>query len=117
MGIYIMNKINPIYILLISFSLFLYSFYSLQISKENVKQAQIENKNYIKLANEYQALQKAWDNGKNVDKKIKNILNRLNIKDTKIQTDEKAILYPNHINSNNRAQSLYPGFCFTDTGL
>jgi hypothetical protein len=86
-----MNKIHPFYILILSFALFLYSLYRLQISKNNLYQTQIENKNYTKIANKYQALQKAWGDGTNINKKIKNILQALSLKNTKFKTSKNSL--------------------------
>jgi len=67
-----MIRINLLYILLVSFVIFIIAFSSLDNSKIELKQQTAELNKIIVLANQYNYLQKTWSQ-KRILKKIKNL--------------------------------------------
>ena len=90
-----MSKINPIYIFIISLCLFLYSVFELNIANDKLIDIKEQNKQYIKVANKYNALQKAWGNNakrkKTLEKRIEKFLRISNINNVNIIKSGKTI--------------------------
>ena len=86
-----MNKFNPLYILLFSIILFLYSAININLQNTTLLQVQEENKQYLKIATKYNSLQNAWGKNNNTKKKIEYILKLSNIKNAHITIKDKII--------------------------
>ncbi len=91
MVILLVNKINPLYILIVTICLFLYSIIELNLSNDNLLQIKEENKNFIKIATKYNTLQKAWGINNNIQKRCENFLKLSGIRDAHITTNTKII--------------------------
>jgi len=86
-----MNKFNPLYLLLFSLILFIYSIINLNNLTTKLENTKISNKQYIKNGQKYNALQKAWGKKNNAKKKINGILKLANINNANIITNNRTI--------------------------
>jgi len=86
-----MSKFNPLYILLFSFCLFIYSMIVLNKTTTKLTQARLLNKQYIQNGQQYCVLQKAWGKQNNTKDKLDKILQSSNIKNAHIITNDKTI--------------------------
>ncbi len=86
-----MNKFNPLFLLLLSITLLLYSALDLKSANENLSQIDEENKQFVKIATKYNSLQQAWGKGKDIKKRCEKILKLSNIKNAKIIKKGKSI--------------------------
>lgn len=95
-----MNKINFLYVLLFFALLFIYSIINLQVSNKNLAQMQVQNKQYLEIAEYYKSLRFAWG-GKNkrVKRQIEHILSLSKIQNASITTNAK-VMKVKIINSN-----------------
>jgi hypothetical protein len=85
-----MNKINPLYILLFSIVLFIFSIINLNTANDGLSKIKEQSKEYLQIANKYNALQNAWGQNK-PKKKIEKILQLSNIQNANIITNNKSI--------------------------
>jgi len=79
-----MNKINPLYILALCFLLAIYSIINLKISNKQFEKVKEQNDKYLILATEYNSLNKAWGDGRDIQKVCEKILKSSGIKNSKI---------------------------------
>ncbi|MEA3498624.1 MAG: hypothetical protein U9R16_06140 [Campylobacterota bacterium] len=86
-----MNKINPLFVLLFSFLLFIYSLISLNSSNIKLENIKDETKEYLSIATKYNSLNKAWGDSRDTKKLCEKILNSSNIKNAKIVSNGKSI--------------------------
>ncbi|MCK5111610.1 MAG: hypothetical protein KAQ94_08825 [Arcobacteraceae bacterium] len=86
-----MNKFNPLYLLLFSIMLFLYSMVDLKSSNESLLQIKEQNKQFVKISTKYNSLQKVWGKEQGTKKKFENILKLSNIRNANIVTNGKTI--------------------------
>ena len=69
-----MSRLNHLYIIALFITILLISFYLLNIEKENFFSKNSEYKSISKNAKDYQAYQRTWNNKKNINKTIDQIL-------------------------------------------
>jgi hypothetical protein len=86
-----MIKMNPFTILFFSTILFLYSIFNLTTNNNNLNQLIKDNKNYLKIANQYRSLHISWANHNNIKKRLHEMLTASNIKNVNIITKSKSL--------------------------
>ncbi|MEA3513309.1 MAG: hypothetical protein U9R37_06880 [Campylobacterota bacterium] len=85
-----MKKIDPLYILLLSFAILIVSIISLSDSKQELFNTQNEYKEFVKLSSQYSGLKNSWQS-KNIDKKIEKVLKQSNIKKYDLSKTKNSI--------------------------
>ncbi len=79
-----MNKINPLYILALCFSIAIYSILNLKTTNEQLETIKDQNNKYLILATKYNSLNKAWGDSRDIQKVCEKILKVSRIKSSKI---------------------------------
>ncbi len=87
----VMNRLKPMYILLFSFVLFLYSIINLNLVNNKLTQTKKESTKYLKIANKYKDLKISWGDIKNQEKRIYSIIKISNIQNANIVKTGKTI--------------------------
>ena len=86
-----MNKINPLYILIVSAVLFIFSIASVSFSNSKLVEVKEDNKQYMIIANKYQSLQKAWGTNSTSQDEIEKLLKSSGIYNANILKSGKSL--------------------------
>lgn len=87
----VMNKFQPIFILLFSIVLVVFSIVNLELSNNKLVKVNKQNKKYLKIATKYKRLQEVWGKENNSYITCKNILRLSNIQNASISTSSKIM--------------------------